>query len=194
VDRETREKLDFPGMMVGTLEGRFLEMLVFARRPRQVLEIGTFSGYSSLAMAAALAPGAKITTCELSPVHAEAARRHIAASPYADRIEVIEGPAIDTVRSLPGPFDFVFIDADKGGYLAYYEAVLPKLSPGGLIAADNTLWGGNVVKESDKSPDTEAIRAFNDTVAADSRVVCVQLTVRDGVTLIRRADDTGADQ
>jgi caffeoyl-CoA O-methyltransferase len=191
VDAETRQTLDFPGMMVGTLEGRFLEMLVFARRPRQVLEIGTFSGYSSLAMAAGLAPDGRITTCELSPVHAEAARRHIAASPYADRIEVIEGPAIDTVGALPGPFDFVFIDADKTSYLAYYEAVLPKLAPGGLIAADNTLWSGNVVKDDDRSPDTMAIRAFNDAVAADGRVVCVQLTVRDGVTLIRRADDTG---
>jgi caffeoyl-CoA O-methyltransferase len=194
VERETREKLNAPGMMVGTLEGRFLEMLVFAGRPRRVLEIGTFSGYSSLAMAAALPPGGTITTCELNPVHAEAARRHIAASPYAGRIEVIEGPALDTVTSLPGPFDFVFIDADKGSYLAYYEAVLPKLAPGGLIAADNTLWSGNVVKESDRSPDTEAIRAFNDAVAADTRVVCVQLTVRDGVTLIRRAGDSGPDQ
>jgi caffeoyl-CoA O-methyltransferase len=192
VDHKTRETLDFPGMMVGTLEGRFLEMLVFARRPRLVLEIGTFSGYSSLAMAAGLAPGGRIITCELSPVHAEAARRHIAASPYADRIEVIEGPAIDTVHSLPGPFDFVFIDADKGSYLAYYEAVLPKLAPGGLIAADNTLWSGNVVNDDDRSPDTQAIRAFNDAVVADGRVVCVQLTVRDGVTLIRRAGDTGA--
>src|SRR5580700_12130372 len=194
VDRETRETLDFPGMMVGTLEGRFLEMLVFARRPRRVLEIGTFSGYSSLAMAAALPPGGRITTCEISPVHAEAARKHIAASPYADRIEVIEGPAIDTVHSLPGPFDFVFIDADKTSYLSYYEAVLPKLAVGGIIAADNTLWSGNVVKDTDQSPDTQAIRAFNDTVVADRRVVCVQVTVRDGVTLIRRADDNGSGE
>jgi caffeoyl-CoA O-methyltransferase len=192
VEAETRKTLAAPGMMVGTLEGRFLEMLVFAHRPRSVLEIGTFSGYSSLAMAAGLPPGGRITTCELSPVHAEAARSHIAASPYADRIEVIEGPAIDTVSSLPGPFDFVFIDADKTSYLSYYEAVLPKLAPGGLIAADNTLWSGNVVNDGDRSPDTTAIRAFNDAVAADERVVCVQLTVRDGVTLIRRADDSGA--
>lgn len=187
VDRQTRQTLDFPQMMVGTLEGRFLEMLVFAKQPRSVLEIGTFSGYSSLAMAAGLPPGGKIISCELSAVHAEAARRHIAASPYAERIEVIEGPALETVASLPGPFDFVFIDADKGSYLAYFEAVLSKLAPGGLIAADNTLWSGHVVDESDRSPDTEAIRAFNDAVAGDDRVVCVQLTVRDGVTLIRRA-------
>ena len=193
VDRETRANLSSPQMMVGAIEGRFLELLVYALRPRRVLEIGTFSGYSSLAMAAGLGPEGRITTCEISPVHAEAARRHIAASPYAERIEVVEGPALDTVNSLPGPFDLVFIDADKTSYPAYYEAVLDKLAPGGIIAADNTLWGGNVVKEDDQSPDTRAIRAFNDAVAADPRVVCVQLTVRDGVTLIRRADGARAD-
>jgi len=194
VDRETRQSLDFPGMMVGTLEGRFLEMLVFARRPRRVLEIGTFSGYSALAMAAGLPADGRITTCEINAVHAEAARRHIADSPYAQVIEVIEGPAIDTVNSLSGPFDFVFIDADKTSYSAYYEAVLPKLAPGGLIAVDNTLWSGRVVDDGDRSPDTVAIRAFNDAVAVDARVVCVQVTVRDGVTLIRRAEDAGTDR
>jgi predicted O-methyltransferase YrrM len=162
-------------------------MLVYALRPTWVLEIGTFSGYSSLSMAAGLPPDGRITSCELSPVHAEAARAHIARSPYADRIEVIEGPALDTVARLDGPFDFVFIDADKTNYLAYYEAVLPKLAPGGLIAADNTLWGGRVVDDNDQSDDTLAIRAFNDGVVSDPRVVCVQATVRDGVTLIRPA-------
>jgi caffeoyl-CoA O-methyltransferase len=191
VDRDTRASLDFPQMMVGAIEGRFLEMLVFALQPRRVLEIGTFSGYSALSMAAALPPEGRITTCEISPVHAEAARRHIAASPYAGRIEVVVGPALDTVNTLPGPFDLVFIDADKTSYLAYYEAVLPKLAPGGMVAADNTLWSGRVVDSDDDSADTRAIRTFNDTVAADGRVVCVQLTVRDGVTLIRLAPDPG---
>ncbi|HUI03085.1 MAG TPA: O-methyltransferase [Acidimicrobiales bacterium] len=187
VAESTRADLDFPGMMVGTLEGRFLEMLVYALRPAWVLEIGTFSGYSALSMAAGLPPGGRITTCELSAAHVEASRRNIAASPYADRIEIVEGPALDTVNRLGGPFDFVFIDADKSSYLSYFEAVLPKLAPGGLIAADNTLWSGRVLDDADRSPDTLAIRAFNDAVAADPRVVCVQLTVRDGVTLIRRA-------
>jgi caffeoyl-CoA O-methyltransferase len=182
---ETRATLSAPQMMVGALEGRFLEMLVYALQPSWVLEIGTFSGYSSLSMAAGLPRAGRITTCELSPVHAEAARAHIAGSPYADRIEVLEGPALDTVGTLEGPFDFVFIDADKTNYLAYYEAVLPKLAPGGLIAADNTLWSGNVVNDSDQSDDTRAIRAFNEAVVADPRVICVQATVRDGVTLIR---------
>jgi caffeoyl-CoA O-methyltransferase len=191
VAEETRASLVGPGMMVGTLEGRFLEILVYALRPRRVLEIGTFSGYSALSMAAGLPPGGHITTCEISPVHAEAARRHIAASPYADRIDVREGPALETLSGLEGPFDFAFIDADKSSYLDCYEAILPKLAVGGLIAADNTLWSGHVVDQSDHSDDTRAIRAFNDAVVADRRVECVQLTVRDGVTLIRLADGTG---
>ncbi len=185
---ETRATLSAPQMMVGALEGRYLEMLVYALRPLWVLEIGTFSGYSSISMAAGLPPQGRITTCELSPEHAAVARAHIAASPYPDRIEVIEGPALDTVAKLEGPFDFVFIDADKTNYLAYFEAVLPKLAPGGLIAADNTLWSGRVVDDADQSDDTRAIRAFNDAVVADPRVVCVQTTVRDGVTLIRASD------
>jgi caffeoyl-CoA O-methyltransferase len=182
---ETRATLSAPQMMVGALEGRFLEMLVYALRPTWVLEIGTFSGYSSLSMAAGLAPGGRITTCEISPQHAAVARSYISRSPYAEVIDVIEGPALETVGTLEGPFDFVFIDADKTNYQAYYEAVLPKLAPGGLIAADNTLWSGRVVDDSDQSDDTRAIRAFNDAVVSDPRVVCMQTTIRDGVTLIR---------
>ena len=179
--------LQFPNMMVGRLEGRYLEMLAFALSATSVLEIGTFGGYSSLAMAAGLAPGGKIVTCEISPEHAAFARRHIAQSPFADRIEVLEGPAIETIATLPGPVDLVFIDADKSSYPAYYEAVLPKLAPRGVIAADNTLWSGHVLDPSDTSEDTVALRAFNDFVATDPRVIAVQTTVRDGVTLIRKA-------
>jgi caffeoyl-CoA O-methyltransferase len=184
---ETRATLVAPGMMVGPLEGRYLQMLVFALRPRRVLEIGTFSGYSALSMAAGLAPGGRITTCEISPVHAEMARRHIASSPFGDVIDVIEGPALDTLAVLEGPFDFVFIDADKTNYAAYLAAVLPMLAPDGLIAIDNTLWSGQVIDDSDQSDDTKAIRLFNDALVGDERVVCVQTTVRDGVTLVRLA-------
>jgi caffeoyl-CoA O-methyltransferase len=184
----TRSNLAAPGMMVGNLEGRFLELLVFATGATRILEIGTFSGYSSLSMAAGLAPGGKIVTCELDPTHAEVAQRHIAASPYAESIEVLVGPAMESIGGLPGPFDLVFIDADKTGYLGYFEAVFPKLAPRGLILADNTLWRGQVVDKSDTSAATEALRAFNERVADDPRVVAVQTTVRDGVTLIRRAD------
>jgi caffeoyl-CoA O-methyltransferase len=184
---DLRATLEYPGMMVGLLEGRYLEMLTFALGARTVLEIGTFGGYSALAMAPGLAPGGRIITCEISDVHAEFARRHIAASPYADRIEVVVGPAIETIATLEGPFDLVFIDADKASYPDYFEAVLPKLSPRGLIAADNTLWSGRVLDLADTSEDTVALRRFNDALAADRRVVVVQTTIRDGVTLIRRA-------
>jgi caffeoyl-CoA O-methyltransferase len=185
--RDLRATLDNPRMMVGPLEGRFLELLTFALGARSVLEIGTFGGYSALAMAAGLAPGGHITSCEISEVHAEFARRHIAASPYAGAIDVLVGPAIDTITTLPGPFDLVFIDADKAAYPDYFEAVLPKLAPRGLIAADNTLWSGRILDDSDSSEDTVALRAFNAALAEDPRVVVVQTTVRDGVTLIRRA-------
>ncbi len=187
VAERTRRELSAPGMMVGAMEGRLLELLVFATGARHVLEIGTFSGYSAVAMAAGLAPGGRITSLELSPVHAEAARRNIAESPYAERIEVVEGPALESLAAIPGPFDLVFIDADKHSYPAYFAAALAKLAERGLIVADNTLWGGQVLDEADQTEDTRALRAFNDTVATDGRVVCVQLTVRDGVTLVRRA-------
>ena len=184
---ETTATLDAPQMMVGALEGRVLEMLVFLSGARRVLEIGTFSGYSSISMAAGLPEGGQIITCDISEKHAEAARRHIEANGLADRIEVRVGPALETLAQLDGPFDFVFIDADKGNYANYYEAVLPKLSERGLIAADNTLWSGRVIDPGDEESDTVAIRQFNTQVAEDPRVVNVILTVRDGITLIRKA-------
>ena len=187
VDESTRRDFRWWGMMVGRQEGRFLEILVHATGAARVLEIGTFTGYSSLAMAAGLPPGGSIVTCEADPAHAEAARRNIAASPFADRIRVVEGRALDTVDGLPGPFDLVFIDADKTGYDAYFEAVLPKLAPRGLIVVDNTLFGGSVLPGADPDENGRSLRAFNDKLAADPRVVCVLTTIRDGVTLVRRA-------
>jgi caffeoyl-CoA O-methyltransferase len=185
---ETREKLGgLAGMMVGALEGRFLEMLVFALRPKIVLEIGTFTGYSSIAMAGALPPGGRIITCDINEKSQAAARRHAEAAGVADRIDYRLGPAIDTIKSLDLIFDFVFVDADKSNYLNYYEAVLPNLSAAGMIAADNTLWSGAVLNDDDQSEDTFGIKAFNDFVVRDSRVICVQLPIRDGVTLIRKA-------
>ena len=173
-------------MMVGALEGRFLEFLVFTTGASRILEIGTFTGYSALSMASALPSGGRIVTCEFDPKRAAMARKHFDASPYADAIEIKVGPALDSIATLDGPFDLVFIDADKSNYANYYDAVLPKLADDGLIAADNTLWSGQVLDENDTSDDTVALRRFNDMVAADERVVCVQLTVRDGVTLIRK--------
>lgn len=187
VAAETNRSLDAPQMMVGPVEGRFLEFLVWATGARKVLEIGTFSGYSALSMAAALGEGATIVTCEIDPKAAEVARRFVAASPWADRIDVRLGPALDTLATLDGPFDLVFVDADKTGYGDYLEAVLPKLSDRGLLVVDNTLWSGRVLDPDATDEDTVAIRSFNDRVRADPRVVCVQLPVRDGVTLVRRA-------
>jgi predicted O-methyltransferase YrrM len=186
---ETRQTLSRPRMLTGQVEGRLLEMLVFLARPRLVLEIGTYSGYSALSMAAALPAGARIVTCELLDEYADVAERHIAAAGLSDRIEIRRGRAAQTIAELEGPFDLVFIDADKTGYLDYYEVVLPKLSEHGLIVVDNVLWSGRVAQTPAEDDDetTLALRAFNDHVAADDRVVQVMLTVRDGVTLARRA-------
>jgi caffeoyl-CoA O-methyltransferase len=183
---ETRASLRSPQMLTGTIEGRLLEMLIWISGARRVLELGTYSGYSSLSMAAALPEDGHIDTCEIDEQHAEVARRYIAQSPYADRITVHLGPALETIERLQGDFDFVFIDADKENYVNYYEAVLPRLSERGLIAADNTLWSGRVLDDEDTSEGTRAIKAFNEHVRADSRVASVTLSVRDGVTLIRQ--------
>jgi caffeoyl-CoA O-methyltransferase len=183
---ETRSTLQRPQMLTGTIEGRFLEFIVHMTGARRILELGTYSGYSSISMAAALPPSGRIDTCEVEEEHAAVARRYIEEADYSDRITIHMGPALDSIDRLVGEFDFVFIDADKENYVNYYEAVLPRLSERGLIAADNTLWSGRVIDESDQDESTVAIRAFNDHVRDDDRVVSVMLSVRDGVTLIRR--------
>ncbi len=170
---ETTESLDLPQMLSGPVVGRLLEFLVWMTQPSLVLEIGTYSGYSALSMARALPPGGRIITLEADPEHAAFARRHVERH---GRIAIREGDALESIASLDGPFDLVFVDANKDGYVDYYEAVLPKLAPRGLIVADNTLGHER----------HEGIARFNEHVAADERTVQVVLTVRDGVTLIRR--------
>jgi len=175
-------------MLSGPVVGRLLELLVHATRARLVLEIGTFAGLSALAMAGGLAPDGRIITCEIDRERAEFARARFESAGLADRIELRVGPAIETLESLDGPFDLVFIDADKTGYLAYYEAVLPKLSAHGLIVVDNTLRSGTILEAArDGDAGTHSMARFNEHVARDPRSVCVMLTVRDGLTLIRRA-------
>ncbi len=181
---ETRATMSSPEMLTGTVEGRLLELLVHLSGARRVLEIGTFTGYSALSMAAGLPPDGRIDTCEIDAARAALARRFVAQSPYADRITVHVGPALDSVAALEGEFDFVFIDADKPAYARYVEAVLPRLSERGLIAVDNTLWGGEVVDA--RNGTAGVLATLNDRLVADSRLVVVQLTVRDGLTLIRR--------
>ncbi len=183
---ETRANLRAPQMLTGTIEGRFLELLVFGLGAKRVLELGTYSGYSSISMAAGLPEGGRIDTCEFDETHAEVAQRYIGRSPYADRITVHLGPALETIEKLEGEFDFVFVDADKENYVNYYEALLPRLAEGGLMALDNTLWSGRVLDGSDDSEGTRGIKAINDRIASDERVTSVMLTVRDGVTLVRR--------
>jgi caffeoyl-CoA O-methyltransferase len=183
---ETKQSLERPQMLTGTIEGRFLEFLVYMSGASRILEIGTYSGYSSISMAAALREGGRIDTCEVEEKHAEVARRYIEEAGYDDCITVHLGPALDTIGRLEGEFDFVFIDADKENYVNYYEAVLPRLTDHGVIAADNTLWSGRVIDESDQDESTQAIRAFNDHVREDERVIAAMLSVRDGITLIRR--------
>ncbi|MFL5844230.1 MAG: O-methyltransferase [Solirubrobacteraceae bacterium] len=183
---ETRATQESPGMLSGTVEGRFLETLVWAMQPQLVLEIGTFTGSAAQFMAAALPAGARVITCEFDPERAAFARRHMDAGPHGDRIEILVGPAADSIATLDGPFDLVFIDADKGGYVDYYEAVLPKLSERALIAADNTLFSGEVL-DPEPGSTAEHLARFNEHVAADPRTAQVILPVRDGITLIRRS-------
>jgi caffeoyl-CoA O-methyltransferase len=185
----TYASLSTPQMIAGPVLGRFLRFLVAMLAPRLVLEIGTFSGYSALAMAGGLPPQGRVVTCELSPERADFARSYFARSPYGERIDLRVGPALETVTALDGPFDFVFIDADKEGYRAYYDAVVPKLSPRGVIAVDNTLHGGGVAAPEDDGD--RGMAAFNAHVQADERTENVLLSVRDGVTLIRRAGEPG---
>ncbi len=171
---ETHAELDSPQMLTGPLEGRFLEFLVYMTQPALVLEIGTYSGYSALSMARQLPPGGRIITCEVDPERAAFANRHVERH---GRISVRLGPALETIAAIDDRIDLVFIDADKEGYVDYYEAVLPKLAPRGIVVADNTLGHER----------NEAIGRFNEHVAADPRTVQVVLPIRDGVTLIRRA-------
>jgi predicted O-methyltransferase YrrM len=185
LEEETRANTSAPQMMVGPLEGQFLGWLVRISGAKQVLEIGTFTGYSSISMALSLAEGGRITSVDMNEETTAVARRYAEEAGVADRIDYLVGDAREEVERLDGPFDLVFIDADKESYVYYYEAVLPKLADAGFVVADNVLWSARVLEEEgDES--TQAIKAFNDHVAADARVECLMLTVRDGMTLIRR--------
>lgn len=179
--RETQARTAAPQMLVGHLEGAFLRLLARASGARRVLEIGTFTGYSALAMAEALPSDGRLITCDVDPEATEIARRYWARSPHGSKIELRLGPAIQTLKDLPGPFDLVFIDADKSNYLAYWEACVPKVRAGGLLAVDNVLWGGRVLEPREESD--RAIAALNRRVREDARVEAVVLPLRDGVTV-----------
>ncbi len=197
--RATHLHLNYPRMASGHLQGQVLRMLVQMIRPRLVLEVGTFTGYSALAMASAMEPGAMLHTFEINDEQEDFTRPWIENSPWANRVTLHIGDAILLIPAVAGnePYDLVFIDADKRHYVDYYEAVLPHVRPGGYILADNTLWGGQVCEDllfsaqralNSKSSQLSGIMAFNDLVASDPRVETVILPLRDGLTLIRKKD------
>jgi caffeoyl-CoA O-methyltransferase len=178
---ETETTQENHQMMVGVIEGAFLSFLVTMTRARRVVEVGTFTGWSAIAMARALPPDGSLITCDINEETNAVARRYAEEGGVADRIDFRVGPGIETLATLEGPFDLAFIDADKGGYVDYYEAILPKLAADGLIAADNTLFGLDSEGENGRH-----MARFNEHVLADDRVETVFLTIREGVTLIRR--------
>ena len=178
---ETYRVMERPQMQIDVIEGRFLKMLVRLTGARTILEIGMFTGYSALMMAEGLPDDGRLTTCEVDPKAEAIARRYFSESPHGHKITIRMGPALETIKTLSGPLDLVFIDADKANYSGYYEATLPLLRPGGLIIADNVLWSGRVLDP--KEADDHAIVAFDRMVQSDPRVENVCLTVRDGMML-----------
>jgi caffeoyl-CoA O-methyltransferase len=184
IEETQREFGERATMLSGQLEGTLLQTLVRLSGARRVLEIGMFTGFSAQMMAAALPDDGRLITCDVDPKAIAIAKKYFARNPDSRKIEVREGPALETIKSLQAPFDLVFIDADKSNYTNYYEAVLPLLAPDGLIAVDNVLWRGRVLDPKER--DDQAIVDFNAHVRADQRVVCTMLTVRDGLSLIRR--------
>lgn len=185
--RATNIHLLYGHMASGHLQGRLLKMLTGMIRPRKVLEIGTYSGYSALCIAEGLEEGGVVHTIEINDEQEDFTRPWLEGSPYGNRIRFHIGDALDVIPELAETFDMVFIDADKRRYCDYYNMVIDYLNPGGYIIADNTLWDAHVVDPSHQSdPLTAGVMAFNDMVAADKRVEKVIIPIRDGLTLIRK--------
>jgi caffeoyl-CoA O-methyltransferase len=187
---ETRATMppEYAGMQIAADEGALLTLLVRLTGVRYAVEVGVFTGYSSICIARGLQPGGRLLACDVSPEWTKVAREYWVKAELADRIELRLAPAIETLRALdPEPvIDFAFVDADKIGYPAYYEELVTRLRPGGLLALDNVLRGGRVLSPSD--PADRAIAEVNDRIVRDARVESVMLPVRDGVTLVRRRD------
>ncbi|HEX5544832.1 MAG TPA: class I SAM-dependent methyltransferase [Nitrospira sp.] len=184
---ETSRTMAQAQMLVGPLEGAFLKMMTQLAGAKRVLEIGMFTGYSALCFAEALPEDGTVVTCEIDEQPAALARRYIAQSPFGSKISIRIGAALDTMRTLDGPFDLIFIDADKTNYLNYYRRSLDLLAPNGVILIDNVLWSGEVLKQPSPDESTAAIQALNRTVSADPRVTAVLITIRDGILMVRRA-------
>jgi len=182
LEKETYEKLEIPQMTTGRIEARLLKLLARLVGAQRILEIGTFAGYSALSMAEALPADGTLVTCDEDPVAIAFAQKYFSESPHGKKIKQMEGPALESIEKLTGTFDMAFIDADKINYSNYYEAILPMIRPGGLIAVDNVLWSGRVLDPQDESD--RAIHEFNEWIVKDQRVESVLLTVRDGLNCI----------
>ncbi len=182
---ETSCTMEFPQMVVGPLEGAFLKMMARLVGARRVLEIGMFSGYSALCFAEALPDDGRVVTCEIDEKPAALARRYFAKSPHGGKIDIKMGPALETLRTLTGPFDLIFIDADKVNYVKYYRRALELVSASGAILIDNVLWSGDVLKQPPPDPSTAAIQELNRVVASDRGVDAVLVTIRDGVLVVK---------
>ncbi len=182
---ETFRSTDLPQMLVGPLEAAFLKMMAQLVGARRVLEIGMFTGYSALSVAEVLPDEGRIITCEREVEYAAIARRFFDQSPDGRKIEIRLGNALDTLREVRGPFDLIFIDADKVNYLNYYRRALELVAPTGVILIDNVLWNGEVLRVPPPDPSTAAIQELNRMVATDPRVTAVLVTIRDGVLVVR---------
>jgi len=182
----THEETELPRMLSGKLGAGVLRMVARLVGARRTLEVGTFTGYSALAVAEALPDDGEVITCEVDDHHASIARHFFARSPHGAKIDLRLGPAAETLAGLEGPFDFAFVDADKTGYDTYYEECLRLLRPGGALCLDNVLWSGRVLDPAPDDASTLALAALNEKIRDDTRVDRLMLTVRDGITLVRK--------
>jgi len=184
---ETQRTMEYAQMLVGPLEGAFLKMMAQLVGATRVLEVGMFTGYSALCFAEAIPDRGTVITCEVDEESAAVARRYFAQASIGKKIEIRMGPALETMQALAGPFDLIFIDADKANYLNYYRRALDLLAPNGVILIDNVLWSGEVLKQPPPDERTAAIQDLNRAVANDPNVTAVLVTIRDGVLVVRRA-------
>ena len=188
--RSETAKMPGAGMQIGPEQGAFMSLLVELIGARRALEIGTFTGYSSLCIAGALPPDGKLICCDVSEEYTKVARNYWRRAGLESKIELRIGPALATLDALVAadvePFDFAFIDADKTNYANYYDRAMQLVRPGGLIAIDNVLWGGDVAKPEENDEDTQAIRAVNEKVRNDDRVTLALAPIGDGLTLARK--------
>jgi caffeoyl-CoA O-methyltransferase len=188
VQEETAAMGDIAVMQIAPDQGAFMTLLARVLGAREAIELGTFTGYSAICIARGLAPGGRLIACELSEEYAEIAAGNLAAAGVADRVEIRIGPALETLADIPAAetFDLAFIDADKESYPAYYEQVLARTRPGGLIVVDNVLAAGRVIDPDNDQEQVAAIRETNELIAADERVDCAMVAVADGLMLARK--------